>query len=62
VAESNPTVDATMHLINKYRDDIDHYQDLIADGNIDSAAKPYYRKKIAELKRKIQQLGQGTYR
>jgi len=62
VAESNPTVDATVYLIKKYRDDIDHYQDLIADSNIDSAAKPHYQKKIAELKSKIQQLWQGTYR
>jgi hypothetical protein len=61
LAENNPVTDTTVYLIKKYRDDIDYYQDLIADGNIDSAVKPYYQKKIAELKRKIQQLWQGSH-
>jgi hypothetical protein len=61
LAENNPVANTVAHLIEKYRDDIDHYQELIADASIDSAAKPYYQKKIAELKSKIQQLWQGTY-
>jgi hypothetical protein len=61
LAENDPVANTVAHLIEKYRDDIDHYQKLIADASIDSAAKPYYRKKIAELKSKIQQLWQGTY-
>jgi hypothetical protein len=61
LAENDPVTDTTVYLIKKYRDDIDYYQELIADDSIDSAAKPHYQKKIAQLKSRIQQLWQGKH-
>lgn len=49
----NPTVDAMVHLIKLYRDDIDYYQGLIADPKINANSKLHYKKKIKELQQKI---------
>jgi hypothetical protein len=55
----SPAADVMMHLIQKYRDDIDYYQELVADPKINSKAKPYYQKKIAELREKIRNVYKG---
>ena len=53
VAEASPVPDVMMHLIQKYRDDIDYYRELIADPTISAEVKPHYKKKIAALQQKM---------